>query len=292
MSESTLDQFQAHRERLFALAYRMLGVKAEAEDILQDAFLKWQQAAQKPVANPPALLTRIVTNLCIDALRSAYKKRQVYIGPWLPEPIETEPAGNPQSTLELADSLSMAFLRLLETLTPVERAVFLLREVFGSDYDEIAETVDTTPVNCRQIAHRARKRLHAETLPRFDASKSERDRLLHQFEQAIHAGDLESLKAALAEDITVYSDGGGKVHAARKAIHGITKVTKFIFGLKRKYYVGVEVIKTYINNEPGLIFHVAGKPTSAWSLHIEDGRIKNIFAVSNPDKLVNLEIND
>lgn len=277
--------FETYRDRLHALAYRMLGTRSDAKDLVQEAFIRWQQADVAAVRAPGAYLTRVVTNLCVDALRSARKKREEYIGPWLPEPIETDPRSDPSYQLELADSLSMAFLRLLETLSPPERAVFLLREVFRLSYEEVAQAVDTTPGNCRQIAFRARQRIGDEGAPRFDASAEERDRLMYRFEEAIRANDLRALKETLAEDIAFYADGGGKAVAARRPLFGVEEVSRFLLGVERKYGGFGEQRPAQINGEPGLVFLEAGVPRYAWSFHIEDGRIRNIFVVANPDKL-------
>lgn len=279
--------FEMHRDRLYALAYRMLGTRSDAKDIVQEAFLRWV-TADDDINAPGAYLTRVVTNLCIDELRSARRQREAYVGPWLPEPVETTSAGDPAYRVELADSLSMAFLRLLETLSPPERAVFLLRDVFQLGYEEVAHAVGTTPVNCRQIAHRARQRIRQEGTPRFDASELERDRLMRRFEEAVRAGDLRALKETLAEDITLYSDGGGKVVAARRPLVGVDKVSRFILGVERKIGGTLERHRVEINGEPGLILQQAAVPRYAWSFHIERGRIQAIFVVANPDKLAGI----
>lgn len=279
--------FEMHRDRLYALAYRMLGTRSDAKDIVQEAFLRWV-TADDDINAPGAYLTRVVTNLCIDELRSARRQREAYVGPWLPEPVETTSAGDPAYRVELADSLSMAFLRLLETLSPPERAVFLLRDVFQLGYEEVAHAVGTTPVNCRQIAHRARQRIRQEGTPRFDASELERDRLMRRFEEAVRAGDLRALKETLAEDITLYSDGGGKVVAARRPLVGVDKVSRFILGVERKFGGTLERHRVEINGEPGLILQQAAVPRYAWSFHIERGRIQAIFVVANPDKLAGI----
>lgn len=282
-----IELFEMHRDRLYALAYRMLGTRSDAKDIVQEAFLRWV-TADDDINAPGAYLTRVVTNLCIDELRSARRQREAYVGPWLPEPVETTSAGDPAYRVELADSLSMAFLRLLETLSPPERAVFLLRDVFQLGYEEVAHAVGTTPVNCRQIAHRARQRIRQEGTPRFDASELERDRLMRRFEEAVRAGDLRALKETLAEDITLYSDGGGKVVAARRPLVGVDKVSRFILGVERKFGGTLERHRVEINGEPGLILQQAAVPRYAWSFHIERGRIQAIFVVANPDKLAGI----
>ena len=277
--------FEEHRNRLHALAYRMLGTQSDAQDIVQEAFVRWQNADRREIRSPGAFLTKVVTNLCINELHSAHKKRQDYIGPWLPEPVITDPRSTPEYAIELADSLSMAFLRLLETLNPIERAVFLLREAFQLDYDEIAAAVDKTAANCRQIARRARHHIQSEGVPRFDVSMEEKESLMQRVEASIREEDIESLKKILAEDIAFYSDGGGKVLAARRPLSGREEVVRFLRGLRRKYMHGIEFRHTYINGEPGLILSEKGLLQSAWSFHIEGGYIQSIFAVRNPDKL-------
>lgn len=282
------DQFEAHRERMTALAYRMLGSVDEAKDVVQEASIRWLRE-NRDIRSPEAYLTRVVTNLCLDKLNSARARREEYVGPWLPEPIETGPYGNAAYQTELADSLSMAFLRMLETLTPPERAVFLLREVFRLDYDEIAVATGKTVVNCRQIAHRARKRIQEEGAPRFDVSQGEQRRLMRRFKEAVRKNDLSILKETLAEDIRLYSDGGGKAVAARRPLTGSEEVSRFILGVERKYAGGFTKRWTEVNGEPGFLFLTEGKPHYAWSFHIERERIQSIFVVANPDKLRSLD---
>lgn len=274
------DPFDAHRERLFGLAYRMLGVRADAEDIVQEAFVRWHSAGE--VREPGAFLTRVVTHLCLDEMKSARRRREAYVGPWLPEPIETAP--DPAHAAELADSLSFAFLRLLDALAPPERAVFLLREVFGLDYDEVAEAVGVTLDNARQMAHRARQRVQGP--PRFDASLEERDRLLDRFQQAAEAGDLGALVAFLAEDVALYADGGGKRLAAGRPLHGPAEVVRFVGGLLARYGEGFDALRrTHVNGEPAVVFSQGGEPTYVWTFHIGAGRIQGLYVVGNPDKL-------
>ena len=279
--------FEIHRPRLAALAYRMLGVRADAEDIVQEAFVRWEQRLRgDAVRAPDRYLTRLVTHLCVDELRSARRRRETYVGEWLPEPVVTGPTGDPAHRAELADSLSMAFLRLLETLSPAERAVFLLREVFQLDYPEVAEAVGVTVVNCRQIARRARDRVREGGPPRFDAPDEKRDRIVRQFERAVGEGDLDGLKASLAEDVALYADGGGKVPASGRPLHGADEVAAFVFGLRKRYGHSLAAYRrAEINGEPGLIFYKDGRPGYVWSFHVEGGRIRGIYVVGNPDKL-------
>lgn len=278
--------FERHRPRLLGLAYRMLGLRADAEDVVQEAFVRWAAVEGDAPRSAGAFLTRLVTNLSIDELRSARRRRETYVGPWLPEPIETGPDGDPAYRAEHADSLSMAFLRLLEQLSPPERAVFLLREVFGLGYPEVAEAVGVTVVNCRQIARRARERLRESGVPRFDTTREEQDDLLSRFALAASVGDLDGLKATLSETVAMYADGGGKVTAAGRPLHGPAEVAAFLAGLQKRYSQGLSGYRwTRINGEPGLVFEADGRPSYVWSFHIEGGRIAGIYAVGNPDKL-------
>ena len=277
------DVFEQQRPRLFALAYRMLGSVADAEDVVQESFLRWQQVAADTVASPGAYLSTVVTRLCIDHLRTARVQREQYIGPWLPEPLLTTDDG-PDTTTELAESLSMAFLRLLEHLSPTERAVFLLHDVFSYDFAEIAPMVGKTPVNCRQIARRARQHLAADR-PRFDVPRPERHRLLHRFLDACQHGDMDGLLALLAPDATLYSDGGGKVTAALKPIYGADKIARFFLGIARKAPPGVTFSFTEINGEPGVATFLNGALFNVITLHAEAHHIRELYIIMNPDKL-------
>ncbi|WP_457651570.1 RNA polymerase sigma-70 factor [Rhodocaloribacter sp.] len=274
--------FERRRDRLFGIAYRMLGSVADAEDVVQEAFLRLQRAG--PVDAPDAYLTTIVTRLCIDHLRSARVRRETYVGPWLPEPLVRPHEASPADEAELADTLSMAFLIVLERLSPVERAVFLLHDVFGYAFDEVAPMVGKTVANCRQIAHRARRRLR-EGRPRFDASPEEQARLAERFAHAVHEGDLDGLLTLLARDAVLYSDGGGKVAAALRPIHTAAHVARFLVGLSRKAPPGFRVEAVVVNGAPGFLVTRSGVPENVFALHVEAGRIREIFVVRNPDKL-------
>ncbi len=275
-------EFERHRDRLFGIAYRMLGSVTDAEDVVQEAFLRRQRAG--PVDAPDAYLTTIVTRLCIDHLRSARMRRETYVGPWLPEPLVRPHEASPADEAELADTLSMAFLIVLERLSPVERAVFLLHDVFGYAFDEIAPMVGKTAVNCRQIAHRARRRLR-EARPRFDASPGEQARLAERFASAVHEGDLDALLTLLARDAVLYSDGGGKVAAALRPIRTASHVARFLVGLSRKTPPGFRVVPAAVNGAPGYVVTRAGVPENVIALHVEAGRIREVYVVRNPDKL-------
>ena len=281
---NSFEQFNKHRPFLFAIAYRMLGSVVDAEDIVQETFLRWQQVSGAFVRSPKDYLATIITRLCIDHLRSARVQREQYIGTWLPEPIATKAMSDPAQTVELADSLSTAFLVLLETLSPTERAIFLLREVFDYNYSEIGQIVDKTPANCRQIFRRARQHLAARK-PDFDVSQQQ-EQLAEKFLQAWNTGDLQGLLMLLAEDITLYSDGGGKVTAAVKPIHKAAKVARFLLAIRRSKKTPVFVSQlAQINHQHGIINYVNGYPHSVLIFDTFNGKARSIYAVVNPDKL-------
>jgi RNA polymerase sigma-70 factor (ECF subfamily) len=274
--------FDRHRQLLFSIAYRMLGSVLDAEDVVQEAYLRWQRVSEAEVRSPRAYLSAVVTRLCIDQLRSAKARREEYVGPWLPEPLPTEPA--PDADV-LDESLSMAFLVLLESLTPTERAVFLLREVFDYDYDEISRLVGKSEENCRQIARRARQSVAARR-PRFESSPGQEERLVGSFLEACLGGDMEGLLALLSEDVTLWSDGGGKTRAALNSIHGADKVARFLFGILRKAPPGFLVRRASINGRPGLVgYFEDGRPQSVVTFDVAEGIIRAIRLVVNPEKL-------
>jgi RNA polymerase sigma-70 factor (ECF subfamily) len=281
--ETRESAFASARPMLFSIAYRMLGSVMDAEDLVQDAWLRWQEAPETEVRSPRAYLTTIVTRLAINRLRAARTKRETYVGPWLPEPLVTE---DTPDTAELAESLSMAFLVLLERLSPIERAVFLLHEVFDFEYAEIARMVDKTEANCRQLLARATKRVGAGRT-RFEADPDQAHRLTQRFTEASVAGDLDGLLTLLAEDITLWADGGGKARgAALKPLRGATPVARFILGIRRNVVpAGTSLRPTRINGQPGFIAYLSGRPLSALIFDIRDGRIHTIYVVGNPDKL-------
>jgi RNA polymerase sigma-70 factor, ECF subfamily len=269
------------RPRLLALAYRMLGSVADAEDAVQDAYLRLQQAAE--VASPDAWLVKVTTRLCIDRLRLARRRRE-YVGPWLPEPTTDGWEGAATDRPELAESLSMAFLVLLETLSPAERAAFLLREVFDYEFEEIAALLDKTPVNVRQIAARARRRL-GERERRFVPEKSEADDLATRFFDACRSGDIEAIESLLTPDVVYYSDGGGKAHAAPEPIHGTRRVANLLAVVHRKRRKYCDVSMTTVNGQPGVVFSEAGKVIQIITFASEQGRVATLYTVLNPDKL-------
>jgi RNA polymerase sigma-70 factor (ECF subfamily) len=287
--ESRAAAFASARPFLFSIAYRMLGSVMDAEDLVQDAYLRWQEASETDVRSPRAYLATIVTRLAINQLQSARAKRESYMGTWLPEPLLTEETADPSAALELTESLSMAFLVLLERLSPVERAVFLLHDVFDFEYSEIARIVDKTEVNCRQLLARARKRVDAPRA-RFETDPAQARRLVQRFTEATFAGDMEGLLAVLAEDITLWADGGGKVPgAALRPVRGADSVARFALGIMGRVVPAGSIIRPAdINGQPGFIAYVSGRPLAALIFDIRGGRIHTIHAIGNPDKLQTL----
>lgn len=281
---SRLETFNQHRSLLFAIAYRMLGTVADAEDMVQETFLRWQQTAEATVKSAKAYLSTIITRLCIDHLRSARVQREQYVGPWLPEPIITQQTADPAAQVELADSLSIAFLVMLERLSPIERAVFLLRDVFEYDYDEIAQIVGKSPANCRQILRRSRQHITAQR-PRFPVSCHQQEQITAQFLEVCNQGDLQGLLALLAKDVAFWSDGGGQVAAALKPLHGAAKVARFLLVIRSKWLSTAVAHIIKINGQPGLITLVDGYTHSVATFDIVDGYIQSIYMVRNPEKL-------
>jgi RNA polymerase sigma-70 factor (ECF subfamily) len=278
--------FTSTRPLLFSIAYRMLGSVADAEDLVQDAYLRWQEVPEADVREPRAYLATIVTRLAINQLRSARNQRETYVGPWLPEPLVTDHASDPSEPVELAESLSMAFLVMLERLSPIERAVLLLRDVFDFEYAEIAHIVDKSEANCRQLLARAKQHVGAAE-PRFDVDREQAERLTQHFTEAAGAGDMEGLLTMLAEDITLWADGGGKARGAPlRPVHGADSVARFVVGVVQRFVPAESSMRQVrINGEPGFIVYVSGRPLAAMILHIRDERIQAIYAISNPDKL-------
>ena len=280
--------FQQHRALLFSIAYRMLGSVADAEDILQETFIRWRQGGPEQVRDPRAFLVTILSRLCLNHLHSARRRREEYVGQWLPEPLATGPEADVAGAASLGESLSMAFLVMLERLSPAERAVFLLREVFDYDYPEIAGIVDQSEASCRQILHRARRHV-TEGRPRFSPSTEERDKLLQEFLGATSQGDLRGLLALLASDVVLVADGGGKATAVPNPIQGAENVTRFLLRAPRKLIPqNLTRRVTQINGQAGVVSYLEGRPFSVVTLDIADGRVRGIYIVSNPEKLARL----
>ena len=276
--------FNENRARLYGIAYRMLGTRADAEDMVQEAYLRWHRADIERIQAPQAWLVTAITHLCIDRLRVARTERETYVGPWLPEPIAGEAAPAADAGSELASDLSVAFLVVLERLAPEERAAFLLHDVFESEYADIAGILGKSETTCRQIVHRARQRVRQDR-PRFKVSESARNRLLEQFLGALRTENQATLLSLLAPDATWTSDGGGKAKAARKVVHGSELVSRFALGIWRRYLARLTYRVLTINGEAGLVAFSGARPV--WVLTIEtDGvRVLAAYSVVNPDKL-------
>ena len=279
------------RPLMFSIAYRMTGSVSEAEDLVQEAFFRLERARQSGVVveSPKAYLAAVTTRLAIDHMRSARTRRESYVGTWLPEPVVTDLHDSPEQMAELSDSLSMATLVLLESLSPVERAVFLLREVFDYSYEDIAQIVDKSEANCRQIFGRARRHLDAHHA-RYEASTEESEALLRSFLAAAQEGDMNQLVDLLAADAVAYGDGGGKASALRQPLYGRERVATFLLALfKQAPRMGVTVEPVLVNGGPGIVTHdPEDKVLSVLSLEILDGVIQTVRGVVNPDKLQHL----
>ncbi|MET8953217.1 RNA polymerase sigma-70 factor [Streptomyces sp. NPDC004393] len=279
------DEFEIHRSRLFGLAYRMLGSAEEAEDTVQDAYLRWSSADRGDVERPGAWLAKAVTNLCLTRLTSARARREVYPGPWLPEPVVTsDGALGPLESAEQRDAVSFALLVLLERLTPAERAVYVLREAFAYGYREIAEVLDLGEANCRQLHRRATQRLSAEGT-RFEAEPERQARLVESFLTAARDGDVAELERLLAADVTWWGDGGGKVSAARRPIEGRERVLRVMAIGFRRYIAPLGLTVEEINGATALVARDGDEIVGVITLEIHEGVITEVRAVVNPDKL-------
>ena len=279
------EEFEQLRSLLFAIAYRILGSVTEAEDAVQETWLRWQASLAQP-ASAKAFLSAVVTRVSIDVLRSARIRREEYAGPWFPEPLLTDPYQDPERSAELADSVSMAALLLLERLTPPERAVFVLREVFGFGFPEIASAVGRSETACRQLAVRARRHMDAGR-PRFEADRREREKLAARFFGALRDGDVDGMRELLAADALLAGDGGGKAPAFARSVIGAEKVAKVLASVF-PWLVRIDVTlePREMNGQPGAILRDQdGKVLTTLTLDILDGHVQTIRSVSNPDKL-------
>ncbi len=288
----TEDEFDELRPAAFGVAYRMLGSVSEAEDVVQEGFLRLHRARAggERIESPRAYLSTVVSRLALDHLRSARVRRETYVGEWLPEPLVASADDDPARHAEIADSLSLAFLVLLESLSPEQRAAYLLHDVFDEPYDRIAEIVGTSEQNVRQLATRARRHVE-EQRPRYEASRAQHEELATRFFAAAEEGDLEGLEELLAHDVVFRGDGGGKAPAAARAIHGRAKVARLLVaGLRRLAGVGgVAMRREEVNGQPGvLFFDREGGLVGVTSLDIADGQIQGVSAIDNPDKLRHL----
>jgi RNA polymerase sigma-70 factor, ECF subfamily len=282
--EVTPDPFLAVRPLLLSISYRMLGSTSEAEDIVQEAYVRWHTAPREAVDSPRSYLSTVVTRLCIDRLRSAKEARETYAGPWLPEPILTVVQPGPEETIELAESLSIAFLVLLESLSPLERAVFLLRRVFEFGYAEIAEMVGRSEAACRQLVSRAARHL-GEGASRSRADRARAGELASRFLAACASGDLASLLSLLTDDAVVIADGGGRARAARRPIVGKMKVATYVIGISKMATYITGIVPSTINGQPGFVFLVGARVDSVLALDISSEGVDGVHIVANPDKL-------
>ena len=287
----TEEEFDELRPSAFAIAYLMLGSASEAEDVVQEGFLRLHRARAggERIESPRAYLSTVVSRLSLDHLRSAGVRRETYVGEWLPEPLVATADDDPARKAETADSLSLAFLILLESLSPEQRAAFLLREVFDEPYDRIAEIVGTSEQNARQLAARARRHVE-ERRPRFEASREQREQLATRFFAAAEEGDLQGLEELLAHDVVFRGDGGGKAPAAKRALHGRARVARtLIAGLRALARFGIAWRREEVNGQPGaLFFDREGRLVSVMSLDVAEGEIQGVSAIVNPDKLRHL----
>lgn len=283
LANNTDTLFLQQRQRLFGLAYRMLGSVMDAEDAVQDAFVRWSELDRAAIREPSAFLTTLVARRCIDELRSARHRRETYVGPWLPDPLVADPS----ATAEQDESIGVAFLLLLERLGPVERAVFVLREVFDYPYSEIGPIVGRSAVNCRQIMSRARKAVGDLDQGRAPAGYHDNE-LVERFVQAVRDGDMQQLLGTLADDVVLLSDGGGVVAAARKPITGPAAVVRAVLGVARKADPRAIALPALINGDAGFVFMLDGQPVYTFALGIENGAIRHLYSVVNPHKLRHL----
>ncbi|MEO5919869.1 MAG: RNA polymerase sigma-70 factor [Pseudolysinimonas sp.] len=278
---ATLEIFEAQRGRLFGIAYRMLGTASDAEDVVQDAWLRWQGTDRSVVREPAAFLATTVTRLAINALDSARSRREVYVGPWLPEPVPT--ADDPALGAERKEALSLAVLLLLERLTPAERAAFVLHEAFAYPFRQIAEVLEISEANARQLAARARAHLDREQA--VPTSAAEQHRLMAAFIEAARNGDLEALEAVLSEDVVALSDGGGIVLAARKPVVGRARVAHFLLGVLEKFASDIDIRTLEVNGESAFVGLRDGVPMAVWTVEIGRDGIRRFINVMNPQKL-------
>lgn len=285
--KNKVEIFNRLRKRLFGIAYRMLGTPVDAEDIVQEAYLRWHKARIEEIDSHEAWLVTITTRLSIDRLRQTLAERKKYIGPWLPEPLFAGSGFSAVEQIELASNLKLAFLVLLERLTPLERAAFLLRDVFDCSYSEIAKIIGKSEISCRQVIHRARTRVQTDQ-PRFEASEDDRKRLIQKFTAAVAASDEQALLSLFAEDATLTPDSGGKVTAAREVIFGNTHIARLFSRLERKSGGQINFQTTLINGETGIVTLLRGNPFGAMTFNTDGERIFAVYQIMNPDKLKSL----
>ncbi|MFF4249271.1 RNA polymerase sigma factor SigJ [Streptomyces sp. NPDC001822] len=291
-ADTATDLFEEHRPVLTGVAYRMLGRIADAEDVVQEAWLRWSSADRDDVREPRAYLVRITTRLAIDRLRHLQSRREAYVGPWLPEPVITgfgQAVPDSAEQAVLADSVSLAVLIVLETLSPLERAVFVLREAFGFPYAEIGVTLDRSEAAVRQLAGRAKRHVE-EGRPRYDVDPAERRDLTERFLAAASGGGLDQLLALLAPDVRLVSDSGGKAKAPRRIIETADKVGRFLFAVAHDWPSRMEARILELNGGPALVFSVDGQVDTVFQAEVTDGVIRCVYVIRNPDKLTGLRV--
>ena len=284
-----VEQFENLRSDLERLAYRMLGIRADADDVVQDAYLKWINSDHAEVRSPRSYLNSIVTRLCIDRRREIDVRKETYVGPWLPEPIVESETWSAEEQAEVAESVSLALLHVLEALTPTERAAYLLRKMFDYDYAEISEILGKSETNCRQLVSRAESHVHAER-PRFDVAREEVQKISDQFLRACSTGDIDGLVSLLADDIVLYSDGGGKAVAAQRPLAGVDHVSRFLLGIFKKALGKVSIQRVLVNGQTGFAAFDGSELITIWTLDIVDHQIRRCFVIRNPDKLVRVHV--
>ncbi|MDR8412522.1 RNA polymerase sigma-70 factor [Nonomuraea sp. 3-1Str] len=285
-TDTATEAFVAHRNLLFTVAYEMLGSVADAEDVLQETWLRWMKVDVEQVHDERAYLVRITTRRSLDRLRTMKRRKEAYVGPWLPEPLLTAP--DVAEDVELAESVSMALMLVLETLSPTERVVFVLREAFDVGYDEIADAVGKSPAAVRQIAHRARRHVDARR-PREVVSPDQARAALESFQRALETRDLQGLLDVLASEVVLVSDGGGVKQAAARPIVGAGKVARFIVGGVGKAEVALTADHTMVNGNPALLLRADGEIDGVIAIRVESGRITGLYYVRNPEKLTRIE---
>ncbi|WP_308465650.1 RNA polymerase sigma-70 factor [Rathayibacter soli] len=285
-TEQATETFVAHRNLLFTIAYEMLGSAADAEDVLQETWLRWVKVDLEQVRERRAYLVRITTRQALNRLRTLTRRKEAYVGPWLPEPLLTAP--DVSENAELAENLSMAFMLVLETLSPTERAVFVLREAFDVGYDEIAAAVDKSPAAVRQIAHRARQHVDARR-PREAVSARDTKLVLESFQHAVATGELQDFLDVLAPDVVLLSDGGGLKQAALRPIIGAEKIVRFFLGASAKAGAQLTTEPTVVNGQPALVVRVGGQLDGVLAVRIEDAGVTGLYYVRNPQKLTRVE---
>lgn len=282
-------EFETHRPDLERVAYRMLGTRTDADDVLQEAYLRWSAADLSVIRSPRAFLTTIVTRLSIDRRREVDARKETYIGPWLPEPLVESDVSESTHASELAESVSLALMHVLETLSPVERAAYLLRKAFDYDYAEIAEILDKSEVNCRQLVSRAESHVLSER-PRFDTSREAATRMSERFLAACATGELADMVELLSEDIVVYSDGGGKAVAAQRPLVGVDHASKFLSGIARKKPAGTRYLQVLVNGQPGLAILEEEQLVTIATFEMAGDQIRRIYFIRNPDKLARVRV--